>query len=613
MCGISGIYRFDRQRVERQSILEMSNSIRHRGPDDEGIHLSGSVGLGFVRLAILDLSTTGHQPMHSNNSRYTIVFNGEIYNYIEIREHLKTKGVQFNGHSDTEVLLKSYEVWGESCLEKLNGMFAFGIYDHHSGTLFLARDRFGIKPLYYYADSNKLIFASEIRAIASQLPQDSLQINEQAVFDYLVHNRTDHTSQTFYSQIKKLQHSHCATVSQEGVQIRRWYTLANELKDPFDSPAQYRAALGDSIKLQLRSDVPVGVSLSGGLDSSSIVSSLIHDFNKKDVHTFSAVYGSKETGDESRYIREYQSTLENMHFVKPNSDTLYQDLTTFINAHGEPVQSTGPYAQYKVMQLAKKHVKVTLDGQGADEALAGYHYFFGIYFKELLKTFKLHRFITENLYFLAKAKSSIGVQSLLYFLMPTSFRTNTMVRRKGYIHPDLIKTGLETDIISEELDSAQTLGESLINHFELKLEHLLKWEDRNSMHNSIEARVPFLDHNLVEKTLSLASHELLYHGETKSILRRAMKGVVPQPILSRKDKIGFGTPQDQWFREPKFKALIEHILLDNNEISLFIDTQHAYKLYKSHLTGDINIGQDIWKWINLNTWLTNTNKIAKLR
>lgn len=295
-------------------------------------------------------------------------------------------------------------------------MRAFAIYDKKNKEIFISRNRYGIKPFYYYMDSSCFIFASEIPSLLEVLPYKP-EPNYQAIFDYLVFNRTDHTEDTFFQPIKKLQHGHCMKVScnrlsitsvntrnkiSSNVIVKRWYNLRERINQAkgFQSPEEFKEIFSSSVALRLRSDVPVGVCLSGGLDSSSIVSVLLHDYHKKDIHTFSAVYAKGQFGDESEFIQEYTPLIENMHFTTPSAETLFNDLESFVIAHGEPVPSTSPYAQFKVMELAKNYVVVTLNGQGADEELAGYHYFYGLFFKGLLRQIRLFKLSSiNNLYY----------------------------------------------------------------------------------------------------------------------------------------------------------------------------------------------------------------------
>ncbi|MFC2110895.1 asparagine synthase (glutamine-hydrolyzing) [Bacteroidota bacterium] len=619
MCGICGIIKFNGQAVDEVPIRQMMQIIKHRGPDDDGIFIHDSVGLGFVRLSILDLSKAGHQPMVSENKRYVIVFNGEIFNYIELREELKLLGYSFKTQTDTEVVIAAYKEWGKECQHKFNGMWAFAIYDIKKGSVFISRDRYGIKPFYYFQNQDFFAFASEIPPLLKLLPSKP-KANMQAVFDYMVFNRTDQTEETFFSGIMKLQHGHCLKIDitsnlsndevyKESVNIscpEKWYDLRAEVDKNLNkdfNEKDFRKLFSDSIKIRLRSDVPVGVCLSGGLDSSSIVSTLLKNYNKADLNTFSAVYEKGQYGDESEFIRLYSDELKNMFYTSPNKNSLLSDLSKYVKIHAEPMPSTGPYAQYKVMELAQKTVVVTLDGQGADEMLAGYHYFFGFFFKDLFVKFRWVKLMTEMFHYLMIHKSLFGIKTFVYFLLPSGLRTKTRVDEKGYIDDEFINKYSKSNSIAGELYGASSLNEALISHFEYKLEHLLKWEDRNSMAFSLEARVPFLDYRLVEATLSLDGRKIIKNGMTKSLLRESMKGLLPEKIRLRTDKTGFDTPQDEWFRNEKFQTLILNILNSESFKNRgIVNSPKAIKLYHKHLSGKINIAKEIWKWIHLELW-----------
>ncbi len=604
MCGIIGKIDFSKRAIQEETLRKMMQTIEHRGPDDNGVFLDDGVGLGFVRLSILDLSQAGHQPMISDNNRYVLVYNGEVYNYIELRQELEEKGYTFSSGSDTEVVLKSYQEWGKDCLHKFNGMWAFVIYDKETKEIFGARDRFGVKPFYYFKDENSFMFASEIKAIRVAL--DKLTINDQAVFDYLSFNRTDYGEQTFYNEIYRVPHGHCFTLNLKGeFKLEKWYELEKHCnKKEKITPEEYAELLTSSVKLRMRSDVPVGVCLSGGLDSSAIASIVSKKLNIKDIHSFSAVYERGQNGDESEFIEELSPFLENMKYTKPNAKELFDNLSDFVSNLDEPVPTTSIFAQYSVMKLANKHAVVTLDGQGADEQLAGYHYFYGFYFKELLTKLSFVKLFSEMFDYMRLHKSLFGIKTLAFFLLPKRLKMNLNVKKVAYIQNDFYKNHNGNNTVVDGLYSSETLKKSLINHFEYKLEHLLKWSDLNSMRFSIESRVPFLDYRLVEQTLSLQNDSYIKKGMTKYILRESMKSILPEKIRLRYDKMGFETPEDEWFREDFFAEIINEILNNPTEkFKKYIDTEVAKEMYSKHLKRESNCSRDIWKWINLHLWL----------
>lgn len=604
MCGIAGIINLDSQKVEENNILNMMKLMKHRGPDDEGVFCEENVGLGFVRLSIIELSMTGHQPKFSEDKRYVIVFNGEIFNYIELREELEKEGVTFKTKTDTEVLLNAYIKWGEDCLNRFNGMWAFVILDRKNNEVFAARDRFGVKPFYYIYNDDQFSFCSEIPPLL-QLLKEKPTPNKQAIFDYMVFNRTDQTEETFFNEVVKLQHGTKIFIKDKKLRIEKWYDLKMQVEKSkgFANADEFKQLFSASIGLRLRSDVPVGVSLSGGLDSSSIVSVLQNEYLKHDLNTFSAVYDNGEVGDEKQFINEYKDSLKNMYFVSPDAESLEKDLRKFVQAHSEPIPTTGPYAQYKVMELAKGKVVVLLDGQGADEQLAGYPYFFGFYFKDLFKSLRIGLLIKEMFLYVKLHRSLYGIKTFLYFSLPKSLKTIISIGKKKYLNKTFVDTYKGKNSIVGTIYASNSLKESLLNHFEYKLEHLLKWEDANSMRFSIEARVPFLDYRLVEKTLATQSDLILKNGMTKSILREAMKNILPEKIRSRRDKIGFETPQEKWFKKESWQKIIFGILKSKSfKEREIIDPDKAIEMYENYLADKINISTEIWKWIHLELW-----------
>lgn len=600
MCGIAGIINFNNSPRE-EDLLLMMKKIKHRGPDDEGVLLDGNIALGHVRLSIQDLSKAGHQPMFCDENRYAIIFNGEIYNFIELREELKSK-YEFVTSTDTEVILAAYKTWGKECLDKFNGDWAFVIYDTKTKELFGARDRYGIKPFYYYKDEDQLILASEMKAIIpllkNRIPNDKL------IYEYLLYNRTDQSHETFFKNVIKLKHGHYFTIKGKELIVEKWYDLNEKLKNPVSmDPTKYRELLKKAVEIRLRSDVPLGVSLSGGIDSSSITSVVYNDFHQKSIHTFSAIYGKGEWADESDFIDAYKTTLKNMHYTSPNAETFYNDFENFIEAQGEPIASIGPYAQYKVMELAQGNVTVTLDGQGADEQLAGYHYFFGSYYKELFTNFKWLRLIKEVTYYLTKHKSTEALKYMLFYLLPGSIQRKLGGKIYGYINDDFASKWEKVSTIGEDLYNPKTLNESLVDHFEYKLEHLLKWDDLNAMNFSIESRVPFLDHHLVEATLPASPKLKINKAETKYLLRESVKDILPEKIYKRRDKKGFSTPSDQWFRSSAFQKYITDVLdSESFKDRGYFNVKKCKENYLRHLKGEVNITKDIWKWINLEVW-----------
>lgn len=612
MCGICGIIDFNKKEIHQEEIFPMMKAMKHRGPDDDGVFTFQNLGLGFVRLSILDLSAAGHQPMESKDGRYMLVFNGEIYNYLELRDELKSKGHKFTTETDTEVLLAAWLEWGKESLHRFNGMWAFAIYDRKSKMLIAARDRYGIKPFYYTKSDNRFVFASEIPPIKKAV-RKPLQENQSAIYNYLLYNRTDYAEETFFKNVHKLQHGSMLEVSLSNpntLKIKKWYDLKSRAADakPLKSPDEFYELFKSAVSLRLRSDVPVGVCLSGGLDSSAIASVINADLGEKKLQTFSAVYGKGKQGDESEFIEQFEGKIANMHYTKPSHEDFFEDMKGLVNAQAEPFPTSSIYAQYRVMKLASEHVVVTLDGQGADEYLAGYHYFFGFYLKDLARSLRLFRLIREGGQYILEHRSWFGLKSFGFLMLPEALRKTATLNRKNYILMDYFKEQSINQSISDTLYGSKTLKEAMINHFEVKLEHLLKYQDRNSMFHSIEGRVPFLDYRLVEQTLAMSAEHIIGEGTTKKVLRKAMKRKMPEKIRCRKDKIGFSTPEDDWFRQEPLKTYVMDLLHSNSfRNRKIIDPEKALNLYQSHLNKDINISRDIWKWINLELFLSGNS------
>jgi len=434
MCGICGIINFDDSPVGDTRIKKMMRTMKHRGPNDEGLYVKDNVGFGFVRLSILDLSFSGHQPMFDDSGRYLILFNGEVYNFIEIRAILEQKGYYFRSNTDTEVVLKSYLEWGEDCLNYFNGMWAFVIYDIEAKELFCARDRFGIKPFYYFRDDNQFIFSSEITPIL-QINPKLRKVNDSIVFDYLLTNRTNHTENTFFADIKKLQHSGkiYIKINEGRAKISRWYSLNNTNCPGYTNSESFKEDFVSAVNLQLRSDVPIGLCLSGGLDSSSIGSTISKIIGRKDIHSFSAVYGRGQKGDESEFISEFNGYIDNIHFTHPTIDSFMNEMDFFINALEEPVPGTSEYAEFKVMELAKNYCTVILNGQGVDEYLAGYHYFIGFLLKQRALELKFISILQEVFKYYKIHGSVYPLQSGMFFMLPPWLKKFLLFKKNDYL------------------------------------------------------------------------------------------------------------------------------------------------------------------------------------
>lgn len=605
MSGISGIVQYNLETVNTKRIEVMMQGMKHRGPDGRGYYAVNNISLGCVCLN----ESVHTAPLTDESSRYTIVLDGKLYNHAKLLEKLQAQGHNFRHQSDDEILLYAYIAWGEKMLDELDGVFALAIYDREQQTLFLARDRFGVKPLYYSVTEHEFIFASEIPPILSVITTKPTA-NDYAIFDYLVFNRTDQTEQTFFSGIYKLQHGCCMTLdckqayTKDSLPIGKWYDLAERVLGQTikKDKSEYMRLLTRAIEKRLQGDLPWGVGLSGGLDSSAITSTVINVLKEENVHSISAVYGKESSADESNFIDCFQGIVPNMHYAHPNADTLYAHLDNYVRIHGEPTPSTTPFANYCVMQEAKEYVRVVLDGQGADEALSGYEYIPGLYYKSLLTHFKWITLAKELVRYTLLHRSMRHFKYMLFFMLPSRMRTKVRVAQRAYISPDFVAHH-QSSLIANKLYGANTMQEMLIGHFEYKLEHLLKWGDRSSMAFAIETRQPFLDKDLVEYSLKIEDCVKIHNGYTKYILREVMSGIMPERVRMRVDKKGFSVPQDEWFRTEKFQILVMDILQSESFAKRgYVIPEEAIRLYKKHLVGEVNISKDIWKWINLELW-----------
>ena len=602
MCGICGTYSFKEKDSDRNEIESMLSSMKHRGPDDEGVLLNRNLGLGHVRLSIIDLSEEGQQPFFSENKRYSVVFNGEIYNYLELKKELEND-FNFRTKTDTEVLLNAYLKWGKDCLHRFNGMFSFAIVDLDTNEIFCARDRFGIKPFYYVLNEDEFIFSSEIKAILKI--RNIRQANEQIIRDFLVFDRVQHSDNTFYRDIKKLPHGHSLKIKGKTTTIEKWYDLDSTNVNGFSDPQEFLKTFDQSVQLRLRSDVKLGAMLSGGLDSSSIVSDIITNSHLKDLETYSAVYPGYQREDESKYIDLYKDQIKQMYRVSPQADDLHKDLDHLIDCMEEPFTGLSVYAGYKVLELASKSATVVLNGQGADEHLGGYDYFFGMHFKTLWNELRLLKLSTEIYQYMIKNKSTYGLKSFMYFLLPENIRNGITTKSKAYVNGDW-SSQLNDSSELQSFYGSKDFRKMVLNHFEYKMEHLLLWGDKLSMNFSLELRFPFLDHNLVERMYHTDQNLIMNKGRSKVILREAMKGIIPEQIRNRYDKVGFEVPSQKWFVESPFKERwldILHSAEFNNRD--WINAKGIRKLEND----PTKHYREIWKLFNLEMWLQKIRRI----
>ncbi|WP_343606950.1 asparagine synthase (glutamine-hydrolyzing) [Fluviicola sp.] len=554
MCGISGIVSFAPSDELASGIKRMTYSIRHRGPDGEGHWISenGLTALGHRRLSIIDLSENARQPMHYLD-RYTITFNGEIYNYIELKQQLAEAGYAFQSDSDTEVLLALFDQKKEACLQELDGMFAFAIWDHVENSLFCARDRFGEKPFHYSFHNNRFYFASEMKALwAAGVPKE----NNPRLFEHFEKTGSAHhpenINEPFYNGILRLEHSHWMRIQADGThEIQRYYDINWKKQDCTlsfeDACTEFNRLFQLSLTRRFRSDVPVGTSLSGGLDSSSIVCNMKQYAGQNNITplTFSARFKDFKK-DEGYFIEKViEKTGFESHLTWPTGNEMVEDMETVCYHQEEPFGSASIYAQYRVQQLAKEHgVTVLIDGQGADEILAGYISYYPEYLESLFHTkplFSVSR-LREQYRFIdyhtphSKLKKT-AIKSLQFYELRGRMRkTNRPVR------------------LNEQLYNSTMRG---------PLQDLLRFADRNSMAHHREVRLPFLFHELVEFCFSLPDEYKLKLGWTKYIMRASFEHVLPAEICWRKEKVGFEPPQNNWLRDTGITLSWQSYLLNH--------------------------------------------------
>ena len=547
MCGIFGLVSktgpVDAKQVER-----LTDLVAHRGPDGQGVRVNGNVGLGHRRLAIIDLSDDGAQPMRDRSLPIWITYNGEIYNYLELRAELEALGHVFHTASDTEVLLAAYIRWGTNCLERFNGMWAFAIHDERDNSLFCARDRFGVKPFYYVNTPAQFAFGSEIRQLLPLI--EGAVADDELVREFLVCGLTDHTARTFFKGIEKLPPGHKmrVDVSTGQIEIARYYSLSpgSTAAGADDAVQQLRDLLDDATRLRLRSDVRVGTCLSGGLDSSSVATLAARRHAASSNERFFAITAVSEqaSNNEEAYAAQVAASAElNWLRTKPSYDDFASSAEAMLDVQEEPFAGPSIMMQYEVMKTARANgVTVLLDGQGGDETLLGYHRYYAAWLREHYRQDGLRGFVRA---FKAAIEAGIPARRMLMYLFgasSASLRATFYRWRYSFLrNPDLPDALRRFARTTRDPQAMQVLEIT-----ETNLPMLLRFEDKNSMRFGIETRLPFLDYRFVEFALRLPTRIKLNHGWTKWPLRAAVTDVLPAGICWRKDKIGFAAPDKLW-------------------------------------------------------------------
>lgn len=550
MCGIAGYYG-----LKDAALLDIMNDAQaHRGPDGTGVYVDGPVGLAHRRLAIIDVAT-GQQPMTLADGSLTTVYNGEIYNYKDLRAELEAEGREFVTQSDTEIILHGYRVWGDKLWDRLNGMFAVALYDQTDQSLRLVRDHFGIKPLYYTTPAKgRMAFASEIKpllatGLVARVP------NERSIYRYLTFRIQDDGSETFFRDVLRVESGQMLILRDGKLTKKRYTTLEEDLANastnlPYDDAAtkEFSDAFTRAVTLRLQSEVPVGTSLSGGLDSSAVAAVIAeqlaaHNDTAESVgarqNTFSAVFPDS-INDEEKYVDAFLEQYGDRitpHKIQPKAEHFVADLVDFIRTQEEPIVSTGPYAQYQVMREASQHVTVLLDGQGADEMMAGYIPYYFVYLKQLRQEGKWGKLLVEVI-------TSLDVLlRLARFTIMHRLSLRKRVTTRQMLNDDFADSYRDERFPVIRGNLKRRLVQDLFHH---SIPSLLRYEDKNTMRFSIEGRVPFLDKDLLQMLFRYDNEAIIKNGINKRALRDAMKQRLPEMIRARRNKIGFTTPEYEW-------------------------------------------------------------------
>lgn len=585
--------------------------------------------MGHRRLAIIDTTDAGLQPMADPTGRFHLIYNGELYNYLELREELKARGEIFQTETDSEVLLRAYAVWGEASLSRLRGMFAFVIWDKTRKRLFAARDRFGIKPLYLLANAHGVAFASEIKQFLG-LPGLSGRMNLARVCDFLASGIADHTAETLFDGVLQLRGGECAVVDAGDtgpveVRVRRWYAFIDPTKhlalSEDEAAERFRELLTEAVGIHLRSDVPVGSCLSGGLDSSSLVCLMADKLGTRNggapVNTISACYVDKSVDEKSFVDIVAAHTGARADYVFPRAEDVFARASDITWHQDEPFGSTSILAQWCVFEQAKRAgIKVMLDGQGADEQLAGYMFCLPVYVAQLIRqgrwAMAVHTLRECRKYHGLSYGNQFQRTSLQ--LLPKGMAARARRLREIFGRHDWL--GLRASRSRCDAGSAITAAidaEGVQDYSDIaamcvvmtqssNLQALLHWEDRNSMAHSIEARVPFLDHPLVEYSLALGNDHKIVGGITKQLLRRAMTNILPAAVRDRRDKLSFSTPEQAWLRGPLKGAIGDAVDATLRQFPGLLNAKGTRRLADEMLNGTRPVDFTLWRIVNLGIW-----------
>ena len=631
MCGISGIYRFNQKSIFLKEIDGLTDSLAHRGPDGRGtwFNKDKSLALGHRRLSILDVSEAGHQPMISKNETVVIVLNGEIFNFIEIKAELIEEGYEFKSQSDTEVVLVAYQAWGVKMFGKFNGMWAMAIYDVSTNHLLLSRDRFGIKPLYYFYDENELVFASEVKSLHQHLAH-KVTINKKVIDRILNFDQSYRgTDLPYLNEVKSLSAGSNLTIQNGDIEVSRWYYLqkVNVPKKFNDQASKLSELLKEAIKLRLRSDVPIGTCLSGGIDSGAI-SSLINTFKANDDIRFSNFTHRSfcagfpgidldETNDALRLAKQLDIKLDIEIVNAPSSETLELAMS----------QTDGPmpaFAFFPMWQLygyiKSQNITVTLDGQGADEMLGGYYLGYEAMQGALdIGDFKWMLDVKET-YSNIHKKSRLWVNDafrqiiklqVVKIKQACKYPLKKVLSYMGLYTMKPVNINSENNDFSGLNQFTNSFDKALYKQFfQSPLPFLLHQYDRASMANSIECRMPFMDYRVVEYIFSLPPQSKVGGGYTKRVLREALKDILPDETRLNKTKTGFNAPTTQWFKTDLKEWFIAQITSDSFLQNPFFDGKKISKDFIEVLNSDKAEDYEwkYWPYVHVNYWLANLPK-----
>jgi len=614
MCGIFGIKFTDSQRFADPELVKRSTDLmRHRGPDDSGYFVEGSLGLGHRRLSIIDLSPLGHQPMFNKNGSVALVYNGEIYNYLEIFNELRKRGHVFKSRSDTEVIIHAYEEWGFDCVHKFNGMFAFGLWDSQKHLLWLVRDRLGVKPLYYFWNGEIFIFASEIKPIL-KTSYVKAEINENTLDSFFSVGYVP-GPETMFKGINKLLPGHHICLKNRNLSQKMYWDFADipQTKLSETQCNEYLTELlNDSVRLRLRSDVPLGIFLSGGLDSSAVVS-IVNDLASTQINTFTVGYDDDVMSEEP-FAKLVADKFSTQHYIfKLDSGNFLKSIEDLIAFAEEPVVEPAAIALYRLSQLAKHHATVLLSGEGSDELFGGY-YLYEIMNKiekiqnlvpnSLLKLLlPLKAFLSKNKYI--KYFDWLHQPLAVRYQGTSSYLTNTL-KLSTYANDFMATKGDYLDsTFSKYFANVANHDDNLfkMQYVDSKtwlVDDLLLKADKMTMAASIELRVPFLDYRLVEFAASLSKKQKIYNGNGKVILKEIMKNKLPNEIVLRK-KLGFHVPINNWFSNEIFDD-IRNLILCSSVISKCINKKQLMAKLANHETGCEDNSKLIMSMLVLSEW-----------